>query len=327
MTCSGSLDPRDPGVARPDGRLSVVMPVYNAAPFLDEAIASIVQQTFRDFEFIIADDASTDRSREIACAWAARDERIRLVRATGGHGLSPSSNFAVGQARAPIVARMDADDIALPERFARQLHVLETRADVVLVGAMAEGIDEAGRRVRPRDRWRIVRTSPYIPFPHGSIMFRRDAFEAIGGYRMAAQGVEDQDLVHRLRRAGRIVTLPDLLYRYRYHAENSSAHLDAVPDVDWDRSARSTQRAARCYTRGAIRLWAGAPPGVIRDLTRRGVRAWHPRYAAIMIWALWGEASPATLRACLRALATVRDGICGYWIRDGVACEWRSGRC
>src|SRR5918998_4033201 len=175
--------------ARP--ALSVVMPVRDARRFLDESVRSILGQTFGDFEFVILDDASSDGSAEVLREWARRDARIRLVESKRRLGLSGSSNAVVREARAPLVARMDADDVAHPERLARQLEVMRADPEVVLVGSLCEGIDASGRRVRPRDRWRLVRASLYPPFPHASVMFRRAAFEEVGGYREDCAGWED----------------------------------------------------------------------------------------------------------------------------------------
>src|SRR6266508_1490577 len=100
---------------RPRPQVSMVMPVYNAAPFLDESIRSILEQTFKDFEFVLLDDASIDNSLQIARGWAERDARIRVVAETNHLGPVGSSNLGVGFARAELIARMDADDVSHPE--------------------------------------------------------------------------------------------------------------------------------------------------------------------------------------------------------------------
>src|SRR6185436_6532143 len=151
---------------------------------------------------------------------ASRDSRIRLFRSDRNLGLSGSSNFVVQKARSPIVARMDADDISHVDRFRRQWEVLQTRPDVVAVGTLCEGIDAAGRVTRPRDRWRLVRRSRYVPFPHGSAMFRRDAFNRIKGYDEQLSYGEDQEAFLKLTTIGTVVTLSDALYYFRYHADN-----------------------------------------------------------------------------------------------------------
>ena len=139
--------------------LSVVMPVHNALPFLDESIGTIVNQTFTDFEFVIMDDGSTDGSERVLRAWEKKDDRIRVFQSDHKLGLAGSSNLVVSKARGRLIARMDADDISHPDRLRRQREVFKSRDDVVVVGTLCEGIDAKGRPVRPRDRWRLVRTN------------------------------------------------------------------------------------------------------------------------------------------------------------------------
>src|SRR5215510_10820190 len=127
--------------------LSVVMPAYNAARFLNESIASILSQSFGDFEFIILNDGSTDSSAALLREWACQDSRIRLLANEQATGLARSSNLLLANARAPLVARMDADDIAHPDRLRRQMELMESEPAVVLVGTMCDGIDANGRGV------------------------------------------------------------------------------------------------------------------------------------------------------------------------------------
>jgi glycosyltransferase involved in cell wall biosynthesis len=301
--------------------ISVVMPVHNALPYLHQSIGSIVNQTFSDFEFVILDDASTDGSSETLQAWTEKDKRIKVHRSNKRLGLSASSNEVVRQARFPIVARMDADDIAHPERLERQLKVISKRPDVAVIGTLCDGIDANGRVVRPRDRWRLVRRSIYIPFPHGSVMFRREMFDAVGGYDETADGGEDQDLVSRMARKGRVLTLPDVLYSYRYHSANATlfngtravgAH---VPE--------NGNGLAAFYMLGAMRLWAGDPPMLLKPLLEKKSLKWNPQAAMILVSALWGHVSPPTLRACLRLSIRARDLVASVRVKDGRPYEWR----
>ena len=151
--------------------ISVVMPVYNARPFLDDSISSILAQTLRDFEFVILDDASTDNSMECLREWADRDNRIQIHESKEPLGLSGSSNAVVAKARASILARMDADDIAHPDRLLRQWEIIRNRPDVVAVGTLCNGIDAAGRQVRPRDRWHSYAAPAIFRFPTGPQCF------------------------------------------------------------------------------------------------------------------------------------------------------------
>jgi glycosyltransferase involved in cell wall biosynthesis len=329
--------------------LSVVMPVRNARPFLDEAVQSILTQTFRDFELVAFDDASEDGSAEALRGWARRDARVRVVESRRPLGLSGSSEAVVRASRAPLVARMDADDVAHPERLARQVEVLRARPEVVLVGTLCEGIDAAGRRVRPRDRWRLVRASLYPPFPHGSAMFRREAFEAAGGYREDCAGWEDQDLFLRLSRRGRVVVLPETLYFYRYHVSNSTggspvehrARLYGVRrrcfeefSAGRDYEGVLTEAAAlngggpragadALYQTGAMRLWAGHAPDILRAALRRGALDLSTRSLLALTLAVWGHVSPRSLRLSLRSFIRARDLLAGWRVKDGSPCEWR----
>ena len=197
------------------------MPVHNGLPFLDDSIGSILGQSLDDFELVILDYASTDGTGAALREWQRKDGRVRVVASARPLGLAGSSNRVVAEARAPLIARMDADDIAHRDRLQRQWEVFQAHADASLVGTLWEGIDERGRRVRPRDRWRLVRRSSFAPFPHGSTMFRRRAFDEIGGYRQACEFWEDLDFFLRLSTTGRVFVLPDVLYAYRFHGNSS----------------------------------------------------------------------------------------------------------
>jgi len=302
--------------------ISVVMPVYNALPFLDDSIGSILAQTFSDFEFVILDDASTDKSNTRLREWAARDERIRLHHSDKQLGLSGSSNAVVAHARAAIVARMDADDVAHPERLKRQWEIIEQQPQVVAVGTLCNGIDARGREVRPRDRWRLVRRSGYIPFPHGSAMFRREVFDRIGGYDDTATGGEDQDLFARMAAHGRVVTLPDVLYSYRYHANNATL-FNGLRAVGENHSSNGDSLAAY-YMLGAMRLWAGEPPMLLAPMLRQKSIRWDLKSLLILLSALWGHVSPITLKFFLRGSIRVRDLLAGITVKDGKPYEWRS---
>jgi glycosyltransferase involved in cell wall biosynthesis len=307
----------------PPACVSVVMPVFNAGPFLDEAIRSILGQTLTELEFVIADDGSTDGSRERVERWARTDSRIRLLDSAGHRGLAGTSNAVACAARCDLIARMDADDVSHPTRLARQVAVLNRAPDIALVGTLAEGIDAAGRRVRSRDRWRLLRSSIFVPFPHGSVMFRRSAFDAIGGYAEAAAGVEDQDFCYRMRGAGRVVTLPEALYQYRYHQLNATLGRDGPGHLD--RGSIWGRQTNRHFARGAVRLWSGERPRALAGLVRdRAAGRWAT--LPMLAWAAWGSVSPRSLRWCLRSVIVARDRLSGLSIKDGGVYEWRFAR-
>ncbi|MEP6706909.1 MAG: glycosyltransferase family A protein [Pyrinomonadaceae bacterium] len=304
--------------------LSVVMPVHNALPFLDQSIGSIVNQTFTDFEFVILDDGSTDGSEKVLRAWENRDDRIRVFQSGNKLGLAGSSNLVVSKALGRVIARMDGDDISHPERLRRQWEIIEDRPDVVAVGTLCEGIDASGRRVRPRDRWRLVRQSRYIPFPHGSAMFRREAFDAVGGYGDRFVAGEDQDFFFKMTSSGRVVTLPDVLYQFRYHSGNTTLVTGAQAVHSFqERYSRNGENLAALYMLGAMRLWAGQPPRILPEMIAKKSLSWNLQSLAALASASLGSISPGTLRFFLRSLIRVRDGLAAPRVKDGRPYEWR----
>lgn len=314
-------------------RLSVVMPARNAAPYVDAAVASILGQRFGDFEFVAFDDGSTDDTRDRLAAWAARDARLRVEGSPVPLGLVGSSNAAVRAARAPLVARMDADDVSHPDRLARQVALLDGRPDAVLVGTLFEGIDARSRRVRSRDRWRLLRRSPFSPFPHGSIVFRRAAFDAIGGYRDGTEYWEDLSLYRRLASKGRVLVIPEALYQYRFHATNvrqqdRRAEVEhavvrmwhaVVPGADRSPVSPADPRVQYLLTSG--QLWAGADPQLLPRLPLRALATSSPVVALIFGVAAAAAISPRATRFVLAAVIAARDRLSGLVI-DGAAREW-----
>jgi glycosyltransferase involved in cell wall biosynthesis len=199
--------------------LSIVLPVRNGGRYLSEAIDSLLAQTFRDFELVVVDDGSTDKSAAIV--EAAGDPRVRLVR-QARRGLVEALRRGLAETTAPFVARMDADDVSLPTRLARQLDAVGE--GVALVGCGFEAIDAEGRPIRswllPADdaalRRRLLLRNP---FAHGSVVFRRQAVDSAGGYRADYGANEDYDLWRRVAREWRLAAVPEVLYLYREHPD------------------------------------------------------------------------------------------------------------
>lgn len=326
-------------------KISVVMPVHNALPFLDESIRSILGQSHSQFEFVIRDDGSTDGSREALRRWAACDQRIRLFEADRKLGPAGSADWVVRKSRHPIVARMDADDIAHPDRLRRELRILEHDPGAVLVGSLFEGIDAAGRVVRRRDRSPLRSPTLAAPFPHGSIMFRRDAFERAGGYRAACNFWEDLDLYFRMAALGRVLVLPEPLYRFRFSSTSTrltsqQARVEHAVDLmfecidaagrdgDYEHVLASPPPVPRkvrpeaFLSFGSIPLWSGRSPGMFLRMLRRA--RWRPdRGSARMLgWLLWASLSPRSLRFILDRVLARRDRRAGALFPDGGCFEW-----
>jgi glycosyltransferase involved in cell wall biosynthesis len=209
--------------------VSVVMSVYNARRYVARAIRSVRSQTVRDWELLIFDDGSIDGTREILGEYARRDSRIRLF-LNEHRGYVTWLNEGLRQARGPFWARMDADDVALPHRFAKQVAYLRQHRDCVAVGADAMQVDADGW---PMGRLRVPLTHEQIEASlleglgevlcHPVAMFRRDALTAVGGYRKECELAEDVDLYLRLAEVGRLANLPDVLLRYRRHFASVTA--------------------------------------------------------------------------------------------------------
>lgn len=301
--------------------LSVVMPVHNALPYLDEAIESIVDQTFGDFEFVILDDGSTDGSTERLREWASREGRIRLLEAKENLGPVRSSQRVAEAASAAIVARMDADDISHRNRLHRQMEVLRDNPEVGLVAALCELIDQRGRRIRNAELWRLARRSPMAPFAHGSIMYRRAIFDRVGGYREDSRYWEDQDLVQRMSRQTGIAVIPEPLLKVRQTTsstrfaagrEGQEQSLDSMyaqlPGAS-PKGAAGKLDPRVFVSMGSVELWAGGRPRLFRKLLRQGALSPSRTTIAALGWTAWASLSPSTLRASLRALAGVRDAV------------------
>ena len=203
--------------------VSCVLPVYNGATYLEEAIQSILGQTLADFELIVIDDGSTDRTPEIIAEAAKQDPRIISLRQDNA-GIVTALNAGLGVARGRYIARMDADDISLPNRFAFQVAYLDEHPACVLVGGLAEGFSSAGSEgitSGSRHRWTDLKCFPprVAVSIHPLIMIRRETIEQLGGYRNLFPHAEDYDLFLRLVPFGSIDNPNEVILRYRRHSE------------------------------------------------------------------------------------------------------------
>jgi glycosyltransferase involved in cell wall biosynthesis len=325
--------------------ISVVMPVHNALPHLDAAVQSIIGQSHRELEFVIYDDASTDGSTERLRYWAATDDRIRLIEGKTNLGPALSSNKVAAHASGQLIARMDADDISHPQRLARQLELFRARPDVGLVGTLCEIIDGNGRLLRRPELWRLLRRSWFAPFPHGSIMFRRETFEQSGGYRRECEYWEDQDLALRMACLTNIAVIPQALYKHRQSRISTRVASDpervekavdlmyrAMDRLSAEGSYEAILRSPRpsdegvdprvFVALGSLELWSGSRPRVLKRLLRRAKLAFNFRSLSALVWAGWAEISPYSLRWFLKLLVEARNSRGTASMRRSAAVDW-----
>ncbi len=206
-------------------RLTVLMPVFNAARHLDDALASIAKQSFTDFELLVIDDGSVDGSAAIVARHAQADTRIRLVRQER-RGLVATLNPGLAMARGELIARMDADDVAVEHRLAHQVRFLDEHPNVAVVGTAVKWLAD-GRLISPPPpplgaRQLAASLPRQCPLIHPTVMARKQALIEAGSYRPAFQHAEDYDLWLRVAERRELANLPDVLLHYRIHNDQVS---------------------------------------------------------------------------------------------------------
>jgi len=237
--------------------VSVVMSVYNGERYLSECITSILSQTLKNFEFLIIDDGSTDSTAKIIKTFAEDDSRICFIKNPGNLGLAKSLNLGVAKAEGEYIARIDCDDICLPERLEVQVDYLNGNPDIAVVGSWLTMIDENGKETKTIK----VELKSYTDFLfnflicknylyHPSVMFRKEIIQSLGGYDQEEFPAEDFGLWMRLAKAGydaRIIQKPLTCYRshsqqictMRKHKQRCNVHaihrklLSTYIDVSW----------------------------------------------------------------------------------------------
>ena len=198
--------------------ITVLMPVYNAEKYLREAIESILNQTFQNFEFLIINDGSTDKSLEIIKEY--KDNRIKIINNEKNLGIVKTLNKSIELASGKYIARIDADDLSLPERFEKQVEFLEKNPDVVLVGTAFNIIDGNNKIIQkknpPTSHQEIKKSLIRVnPFCHSSIMFRKEICQQIGSYDENWQDVEDYELYFRIAKRFKMANLDQILVSWR----------------------------------------------------------------------------------------------------------------
>jgi glycosyltransferase involved in cell wall biosynthesis len=252
-------------------RVTVLLAVHDGEPYVRQSVASVLSQTFADFELLVVDDASTDTT--VATIEALGDERIRLLRNEHNLGQVPSLNRGLAEAGGEYVARLDHDDWCRPTRLERQVALLDAHPEVGLVGTWMEVVEEGGRRIAwlretiedfARFVYQTLIMRVYVSHP--SAMYRREPVLALGGYDVSTGPSEDKDLWRRLaleRWDARIVPEPLVVYRL-HESQLSQTRAEYQATVD----GVSQERFLR-------ELAPDAPVHDLRLLLAADPRFWH----------------------------------------------------
>ena len=236
-------------------KVSVIMSVYNGERYLREAIDSILNQTFKDFEFIIVDDGSIDRTLEILKEYAEKDERIRIITNSENIGLTKSLNKAIKFAKGKYIARMDADDISLPERLEKQIEFMEKNPEVGLLGTAYYETNQEGEIIGRRN-FSITNEKlkkvliKYNPFFHSSVMIKKTILDKVGLYNENIPTAQDYDLWFRIAKNYKLANLSEFLMKRRYTKEMISIKKENE-QIFWAQKAR-----IRAIQRGQYSKWA-----------------------------------------------------------------------
>ncbi|KAA5546129.1 glycosyltransferase [Roseiconus nitratireducens] len=291
-----------------DPLLSIVMAVHDGADYLPAAIDSILNQTFSQFEFLIVDDGSDSATKEILSQIS--DSRVQII-TQSQQGLTRSLNTGLAKARGKYIARMDADDVAFPDRLERQFQYLEANPDVVALGTNVVYIDRDNRslfmRRLPVNHDEIIKCqlSDWGGFlVHPSVMMRSQSVREIGGYDDSFRYAQDYDLWFRLADTGKLANLSSPLLYYRIHGKGLT-------------QSRQNEQA-QC--REAI---------LNRELAKRGYPTSIPLPDPYRIrindarWMLKASARDGYVGTCLKSSARVIRSS----IRDLALCPWLIGKC
>ena len=200
--------------------ITVLMPTYHSADFVSMAIESILSQSYQDFELLIIDDASTDRTSEICKKYT--DKRIRFIQNPKNLGLIATLNIGINEARMPYIARLDGDDVARKDRLSKQIKIITQHPKNVLCSSQTRVIDTSGKIIGGGS-WSFFPESIFVNLhfrnclAHSTVLFKKEAALAVGGYPLHALNAEDFALWHRLAQIGRVEFIPEPLVHWRTH--------------------------------------------------------------------------------------------------------------
>lgn len=245
-------------------KVSILVPCFNTARFLDVCLESACHQTFRDIEILVADDGSTDGSRAIAERHSQKDSRVRLFDGPKS-GISANRNFLLGKSTGEYIAWLDSDDVAYPDRISQQVKYFNEHSDVVCLGTAVRVIDEDGSPIRFEVRATdhdtisnelICATSNGIFFP--SCMMRSELFQTLK-LQSDFGDAEDTDLLLRVSEIGRIANLPDVLLDYRWRMKSTSwtDHFDKARRVWLAINSARRRRALPEKDLSKFEQWSG----------------------------------------------------------------------
>jgi glycosyltransferase involved in cell wall biosynthesis len=261
--------------------VTVVIASHNGERFLARAIESVLDQTLEDIELIVVDDTSTDRSAEIAAAYMSSDTRVRLVRRELGSA-GAARNVGWRLARAPRVAILDQDDIAYPERLAKQAAFLDAHPEVAVVGGICHVIDAHGHKRGSMGHHSGIldfqgRLAPPFHIVHTTAMIRRSALEEIGGYlEIAGSACEDRDLCLRIGELHPVAWIDVPVGAWRVHGTNSSSKVRYM--AEWSLAVQAAHRFRvtgrgdpfdRSRIQGILSADALAGLGISREMLER----------------------------------------------------------
>lgn len=302
----------------------MLMPVRNAGKYLDDALQSLADQNFRDFEIIAVDNGSTDGTWDILTAWSTKEPRLRAIRLARPQ-LARSLNWAASLAQAPLLARLDGDDVAYPSRLALQVAAMWARPQVGLLGSAADTIDAAGSLLgvmRPPvdDESIRQRHRTSCGMVASTTIMRAELFHRAGGYREGLNLSEDYDLFTRLSELGEIQALADVLVGYRIHHNSVTARQPLRMAL----ASLCVSAAVTARRQGKAEPFASGRPslrralsilGMSRKAARRQLR-WRSA-ATLLVRKLVSWPVPPTVRA-LAAQLLRRSGIrqlYTWWLR------------
>lgn len=231
--------------------VSVIMTAKNFERFVDEAIASIMNQTYKNLELVVVDDASTDKTADIIRGWEKKDGRVVAIFNTESILPSRARNKAAQIARGKYLAILDSDDVALPERLSTQVDYMETHPELAAIGSHAEIIDVNGKHLSEKRKSKNITDIRYAmvlqnQFIHSSVMMRKGVFDRLGGYRSEYDFAEDYDIFSRILETGDMSNVDAVLIRFRASSGGVTTQ-SATQKVQAENSLKVTMRNSSRY--------------------------------------------------------------------------------